>query len=116
MIDVMIEFTACCRSYGLRVSTSEVLDCIQHLTLINPLEEMEFRTVLQSNYAKSRRDQSRFNYLYDLFFHGIKPLNSYNSFTHLSRTFNEIIELLKKKQDNHPAEFCCSTCRSDRVF
>lgn len=100
MLDIMIEFTACCRSYGLRVSTSEVLDCMEQLTLINTLEEMEFKTVLQSNYAKSRRDQSRFNSLYNLFFHGIKPLNSENSFTHLSPTFNQIMDLVKKNQEN----------------
>lgn len=100
MLGIMIEFTACCRSYGMRVSTSEVLDCMQQLTLINPLKEIEFRTVLQSNYAKSRRDQSRFNLLYDLFFHGIKPSISENSFTHLSHTFNEIVDLAEKKQGN----------------
>ncbi|MBF0203908.1 MAG: VWA domain-containing protein [Desulfamplus sp.] len=104
MLDIMIQFTACCRSYGLRVSTSEVLDCIRHLTLINPLDEREFKTVLLSNYAKSRRDQSRFNSLYDLFFHGITDINPENSFTHLSSTFNKIIDLVEKKQDNDLTE------------
>ncbi len=100
----MVEFTSCCRSYGLRVSTSEVIDCICHLRLVNPLDEKEFRTVLQSNYAKSRRDQSRFNLLYDLFFHGVKPLNSMNTFTHLAGTFNKIIDMVEKNQSNDPAD------------
>ncbi|MBF0232317.1 MAG: VWA domain-containing protein [Desulfamplus sp.] len=104
MLDIMIEFTACCRSYGLRVSTSEVLDCIRHISLINPLDEKEFKTVLQSNYAKSRRDQSRFNSLYNLFFHGIKPLDSGDSFTHLSSTFNKIMDLMEKNQGCDPVE------------
>ncbi|MBF0378341.1 MAG: VWA domain-containing protein [Desulfamplus sp.] len=101
MLDTIIEFTTCCRSYGLRVSTSEVLDSIRHLSLINPLDEKEFRTVLQSNYAKSRRDQSRFNSLYDLFFHGVKPVNSENTFTHLAGTFNKIMDIVEKNQDNN---------------
>ncbi|MBF0467594.1 MAG: VWA domain-containing protein [Desulfamplus sp.] len=104
MLDTMIEFTACCRSYGLRVSTSEVLDCVRHICLVDPLDEKEFKTVLQSNYAKSRRDQSRFNSLYNLFFHGIKPLDSVNSFTHLSSTFNKIMDMMEKNQSNDPVE------------
>lgn len=104
MLNIMVEFTNCCRSYGLRVSTSEVLDCIRHITLVNPLDEKEFRTVVQSNYAKSRRDQSRFNSLYDLFFHGRKVVNSENSFTHLSGTFNKIIDTVEKNGDSDPIE------------
>ncbi len=102
MLDTMIEFTNCCRLYGLRVSTSEVLDSIRHLAIINIMDEKEFQTVIRSNYAKSRRDQSRFNSLYDLFFHGKEAVNSEDSFTHLAGTFNKIIDMVEKNGENEP--------------
>lgn len=70
---VIVRFAACCRSFGLRVSTSEVLDCTRQMVLVNPLDETEFKTVVMANFVKSRRRQGRFNYVYQLFFHGIRP-------------------------------------------
>ncbi|MBF0301570.1 MAG: VWA domain-containing protein [Desulfamplus sp.] len=104
MLDIMVEFTNCCRSYGLRVSTSEVLDCIRHISLINLLDEQEFHTVLQSNYAKTKREQNRFNSLYNLFFHGRKSVKLENSFTHLAGTFNKIMDIMEKNHDNEPTK------------
>ncbi len=83
MLNTLTHFTACCRAYGLCVATSELLDCCRQLTFIDPLNEERFKSVLLANFAKSRREQSRFHYLYHLYFHEItstaeldrKPLN-----------------------------------------
>ncbi|SLM27978.1 conserved hypothetical protein [Desulfamplus magnetovallimortis] len=72
MLQTIINFTSCCRSYGLKVSTSEVIDCIAQINLTDPLDEQTFKTILQANFAKSRREQSRFTYIYNLFFHAIQ--------------------------------------------
>lgn len=71
MLKILTGFAACCRAFDLRVSTSEVLDAARHLALVDPLEPREFKLAVRANFAKSRRDQSRFDYLFDLFFHGI---------------------------------------------
>lgn len=79
MIDVLTGFAACCRAFDLRVSTGEVIDAARHLKLVNPADPIEFRLALRANFVKSRRDQERFDYIFDLFFN-----------------------LSKKKEDNAP--------------
>lgn len=69
MLDMIIRFAATCRTGELRVSTSEVIDCVRQLRLIDPFDETQFRSTLRANFAKSRRDQGNFDRLYDLFFH-----------------------------------------------
>ena len=71
MIALLIRFAQCCRSDALAVSTAEVLDAVGQLDRIDLTDEPQFRTVLRANFAKSRRDQGRFDRLYDLFFHGV---------------------------------------------
>ena len=71
MLGLVLDFVACLRSGDLRVSTAEVLDCMQQLKLIDPLVEDEFRTALRANFVKSRREQPKFDRLYDLFFHDL---------------------------------------------
>ena len=71
MLTTLTHFAACCRAYGLYVATSELLDCCRQLTFIDPLNEEQFKRVLLANFAKSRREQSRFHYLYHLYFHDI---------------------------------------------
>ncbi|MBU1170374.1 MAG: VWA domain-containing protein [Proteobacteria bacterium] len=72
MVNLTLKFVSCCRAADLRISTAEVLDCVSQLSLVNPLEEDEFKLVLRSNFAKSRREQSRFDQMYHLFFHEMK--------------------------------------------
>jgi hypothetical protein len=72
MLDTVLKFVSCCRAAGYRISTAEVLDCFQQLEFIDILDEEEFRAVLRSNFAKSRRDQAQFDRLYHLYFHELR--------------------------------------------
>src|SRR5512143_1846115 len=72
MVPLLLRFVAASRAAGLRVSTSEVLDCLSHLKWVDPLEEHQFKSVLQTNFAKSRREQVHFERLYRLFFHELR--------------------------------------------
>ncbi|MGD8647763.1 MAG: VWA domain-containing protein [Desulfobacterales bacterium] len=72
MVNLVLKFVSCCRLAGLRISTSEVLDCLDQLKLVNMLDEKQFAAVLRANFAKSRREQFHFNRLYDLFFHELR--------------------------------------------
>ncbi|MBW1866726.1 MAG: VWA domain-containing protein [Deltaproteobacteria bacterium] len=72
MVNIVLKFAACARGGGLRVSTSEVLDCVGQLELINFLQEPQFEAVLRTNFAKSRREQHHFDQLYHLFFHELR--------------------------------------------
>ncbi len=72
MVNLVLKFVSCARTAGLRVSTSEVLDCLHHLELVDILEEPQFAAVLRANFAKSRREQHHFNRLYQLFFHELR--------------------------------------------
>jgi uncharacterized protein with von Willebrand factor type A (vWA) domain len=71
MLNLVIDFVTCLRASDLRVSTAEVLDCINHLPLIDPFDEPVFKTTLRANFVKSKREQRRFDRLYDLFFHDL---------------------------------------------
>ena len=72
MVDLVLKFVSCARTAGLRVSTSEVLDCLGQLKLIDILEEPQFAAVLRANFAKSRREQQHFDRLYQIFFHELR--------------------------------------------
>ena len=56
----------------MRVSTSEVLDSLNQMKLINPTDESQFRSLLRANFAKSMRDVQHFDRLYHLFFHEMR--------------------------------------------
>ena len=71
MLGLVLDFVSCLRAGDVRVSTAEVLDCVQQLGLIDPLIEDEFRTTLKANFVKSRREQPKFDRLYNLFFHDL---------------------------------------------
>ena len=73
MVNTVLKFAAFCRVSDLRVSTSEILDCLSHLRLVNAIDESQFRAVLNANFVKSRRDQSNFDHLYALYFHDLRP-------------------------------------------
>jgi uncharacterized protein with von Willebrand factor type A (vWA) domain len=69
MVSLVLRFVASARAAGLRASTSELLDCLSHLERVDLLDESQFRSVLQANFAKSRREQMHFERLYQLFFY-----------------------------------------------
>jgi len=73
MLGLVLDFVSCLRAGDVRVSTAEVLDCVEQLGLIDPLIEDEFRTTLKANFVKSRREQPKFDRLYNLFFHDLHP-------------------------------------------
>jgi uncharacterized protein with von Willebrand factor type A (vWA) domain len=72
MVNLVLKFVTSARAAGLRVSTSEVLDCLNQLKLIDILEEPQFAAVLRANFAKSRREQHHFDRLYQMFFHELR--------------------------------------------
>jgi uncharacterized protein with von Willebrand factor type A (vWA) domain len=72
MVKIIQQFVSCCRAAGMRVSTSEVLDSLNQMQLINPTDEQQFRSLLRANFAKSMRDVQHFDRLYHLFFHEMR--------------------------------------------
>ncbi|MDD5169529.1 MAG: VWA domain-containing protein [Syntrophales bacterium] len=72
MVNLIQQFVSCCRASGLRVSTSEVLDCLEQLRLIDMTNEPQFRAALRANFAKSMRETAHFDRLYHLFFHEMR--------------------------------------------
>ena len=72
MVKLVQQFVSCCRAAGMRISTSEVLDSLKQLHLIDPTDELQFRSLLCSNYAKSIKDVQHFDRLYHLFFHEMR--------------------------------------------
>jgi len=95
MRNLILKFVSCCRAADIRISTAEVLDCLTQLELVDVLEEEEFRAVLRGNFAKSRREQSRFDRIYHLFFHEMRPDSSMSSLDPLSDTIEEVFDMLR---------------------
>ncbi len=110
MVNLTLKFVACCRNAGLRISTSEVLDCLKHLQLIDFADESLFKTTLRANFVKSRRDQSNFDYIYHLFFHEMESTATLPDIKPVSELRRKIIEQLKDSsertdEDNAVIEF-----------
>ncbi|MCP4627908.1 MAG: VWA domain-containing protein [bacterium] len=72
MVNLLLKFVSISRAAGLRVATSEVLDCLHQLELVDILDEPQFAAVMRANFAKSRREQFHFDRLYNLFFHELR--------------------------------------------
>jgi uncharacterized protein with von Willebrand factor type A (vWA) domain len=72
MVKLIQQFASCCRAAGLRISTSEVLDGLNQMQLIDPTDEQQFRSLLRANFAKSMKDVQHFDRLYHLFFHEMR--------------------------------------------
>ena len=68
----ILKFVSSARAAGLRISTTETLDCLQQLSMVDLLNETQFSRVLRANFAKSRKDQDKFDHLYHLFFHELR--------------------------------------------
>ncbi|MDT8273711.1 MAG: VWA domain-containing protein [Desulfomonilia bacterium] len=95
MIHPIIKFVACCRAAGYRISTSEVLDCLTQLELIDVLDQDEFRAVLRANFAKSRREQGEFDRLYHLFFHELRQDIEVTEQVALSGKVDRVMDILE---------------------
>ena len=95
MVPLLLRFVAGARAAGLRVSTSEVLDCLHHLERIDPLAEPQFKSVLRANFAKSRREQAHFERLYQLFFHELRQDPSIARSPELAPAIQAILQSLR---------------------
>jgi len=95
MLNSILKFVSCCRVAGYRISTAEVLDCFSQIELVDALDEDEFRAVLRSNFAKSRRDQAQFDRLYHLFFHELR--GDLAGAENLGEKADKIIQTLKEE-------------------
>jgi uncharacterized protein with von Willebrand factor type A (vWA) domain len=94
MVNLVLKFVSCARTAGLRVSTSEVLDCLHQLELVDILEEPQFAAVLRANFAKSRREQYHFDRLYHLFFHELRQKPSTAFSESLAEQIQDVLEAL----------------------
>jgi uncharacterized protein with von Willebrand factor type A (vWA) domain len=95
MQNLILKFVDSARAAGLRVSTSETIDCLNQLQHIDPLEEAQFSRTLRANFAKSHRDQHLFNHLYDLFFHELRDNENLSGSEKISHIKKEIKMWLK---------------------
>jgi uncharacterized protein with von Willebrand factor type A (vWA) domain len=103
MVPLLLRFVAGARAAGLRVSTAEVLDCLQHLERIDPLEATQFKAVLQANFAKSRREQAHFERLFRLFFHELRQDPSIARSPELAAAIRSILQSLQPAAGSDPA-------------
>jgi len=103
MVNLILKFVSCSRAAGLRISTSEVLDCFDQLKIIDVLDEPQFAAVLRANFAKSRREQFHFNRLYELFFHELRPESNITQAEPLSDQVQNILQSLTSGQDDDVA-------------
>ena len=98
MVNLLLKFVSISRAAGLRVSTSEVLDCLDQLKLVDILDDPQFAAVLRANFAKSRREQFHFDRLYNLFFHELRQESNIAHADPLYCCF----KLLKSRLDERP--------------
>jgi uncharacterized protein with von Willebrand factor type A (vWA) domain len=96
MLNSVLKFVSCSRVAGLRVSTAEVLDCLTQLELVDVLDESQFAAVLRANFAKSRREQAKFDHLYHLFFHELRQDAGIANCRELSDQKAELLEDLRE--------------------
>ncbi|MEE9913638.1 MAG: VWA domain-containing protein [Deltaproteobacteria bacterium] len=103
MVRLVQQFVSCCRAAGLRVSTSEVLDSLRQMQLIDPTDEMQFRALLRANFAKSLRDLQHFDRLYHLFFHEMRMnAGDMKETARWSDQIRKATDLLKEKPHESP--------------
>jgi uncharacterized protein with von Willebrand factor type A (vWA) domain len=103
MVPLLLRFAAAARAADLRLSTSEVLDCLCQLERVDLLEEAQFKSVLQANFAKSRREQAHFKRLYRLFFHELRQDLSIARSPELAPAIRAILESLPLGSGTDPS-------------
>jgi uncharacterized protein with von Willebrand factor type A (vWA) domain len=103
MVNLILKFVSISRVAGLRISTSEVLDCLNQLKLVDILDEAQFAAVLRANFAKSRREQFHFGRLYELFFHELRQDPNIAHADPLSAQIREVLQALFPEQNGNGA-------------
>jgi Protein containing von Willebrand factor type A (vWA) domain len=103
MVNLIQQFVSCCRAAGLRISTAEILDCLNQLRLIEVTNELQFRATLRANFAKSMREVNHFDRLYHLFFHEMRvdAADAAQSAA-LAGQIRQVTDILKKKPHDNP--------------
>ena len=102
MEQLILQFAACARASDLRISTAEVQDCLSQIRRVDVLDERQFNTVLRANFAKSRREQHRFDHLYHLFFHELQVNAAATDAGSLAKPVEAIREALQTVADGQP--------------
>ena len=102
MVNLILQFVACARAAELRVSTAEVIDCLAQIRLVDMLDEKQVYAVLRANFAKSRREQRRFDQLYHLFFHELQVDEEVADAGSLAVHRDAIRDSLKAVAGDHP--------------
>jgi uncharacterized protein with von Willebrand factor type A (vWA) domain len=103
MVSLILKFVSISRAAGLRISTSEVLDCLNQLKLVDILNEPQFAAVLRANFAKSRREQFHFDRLYELFFHELRQESNIAHADPLSEQIRDVLQALFPQQNGNGA-------------
>jgi hypothetical protein len=103
MVSLLLKFVSISRVAGLRISTSEVLDCLNQLKLVDILNEPQFAAVLRANFAKSRREQFHFDRLYELFFHELRQESNIAHADPLSEQIRDVLQALFPQQNGNGA-------------
>jgi len=103
MVNLILKFVSSSRAAGLRISTSEVLDCFEQLNLVDFLDEPQFAAVLRANFAKSRREQSHFNRLYHLFFHELRQESNITRADPLAEQVQNALQSIDPGLNDNPA-------------
>ncbi len=103
MVNLLLKFVSLSRAAGLRVSTSEVLDCFDQLHMVDVLDEPQFAAVLRANFAKSRREQFNFNRLYQLFFHELRQEPNITHSEALAEQLHTALESVGLGRDDNDA-------------
>jgi uncharacterized protein with von Willebrand factor type A (vWA) domain len=99
MLKTIVNFANLCRAADMKISTSEVLDCIHHLELIDLGDETQFRTMLKTNFVKTQRDQEKFDGIYDLFFHTLRMGITDDPHHSLTDHLIDIVDVLRDDGD-----------------
>ena len=102
MVELVLKFVGIARSAGLRIATSEVLDCLDQIQLVDIAQELQFAAVLRANFAKSRREQRHFDRLYQMFFHELRQDASIVNSEPLAQQVENTLQALAPMQEDHP--------------
>ncbi|MDJ0985751.1 MAG: VWA domain-containing protein [Desulfobacterales bacterium] len=94
MVNLVLRFVGIARSAGLRISTSEVLDCLTQMQMVDIAEEPQFAAVLRANFAKSHREQHHFDRLYHMYFHELRQDTSIAGSEPLGQQIQDILQAL----------------------
>ncbi len=95
----ILKFVSSSRAAGLRISTTETLDCLKQLSMVDLLNEAQFSRVLRANFAKSRKDQDKFDLLYHLFFHELREDEVLVGADPIAGHRREFLDLLDQETD-----------------